>query len=371
MTAGLRYSSISRYALTSVLLLIRSRYAVPLKLGVATIDVIGNRTFDYYESAWRGLAEAASKHADVDLLRNPTRGTKLDFLLIWHDYGGQHNTLGVLEERYKQYGKVPFGFMLAKLFQDESRKYEHISSFSAKFKNLKFVVLPAPRVEVCESATHVSCIFLPLGVEFEQFNSAGEGIYTTDISYTGAMTSPAAQSEKARTCEGLDWCIPGTCPAFDHIIGHYSHLRREMACAIPELRRLHINVTEVHHMSADEYKSALTISKLWPATTENMDHVGPRFYEVMASNRTMLMCDPNPRAYAPIGLVHGVHAVMVTNTSDFIEKVRYYAHPAHEAERRRIVSNAAELVLKNTWTERGHAIIGTVRSFLNKDAARQ
>ena len=76
--------------------------------------------------------------------------------------------------------------------------------------------------------------------------------------------------------------------------------------------------------STNDYIRTMASSKAWLATTESGDHVGTRFYEVMMSGRAMLMCDRAPEAYAAIGLVEDVHAVMFNTSEEFQAKFLTY-----------------------------------------------
>mgnify|MGYP007078162062 CR=1 FL=1 len=58
-------------------------------------------------------------------------------------------------------------------------------------------------------------------------------------------------------------------------------------------------------------------TQLWFSTSEVGDHVSTRVYEVLLSGRALLLCDRNPRAFGPIGVVEGVHAAMFNSTAEF------------------------------------------------------
>ena len=79
--------------------------------------------------------------------------------------------------------------------------------------------------------------------------------------------------------------------------------------------------------------------------------MGPRFYEIMLSGRALLLCNRHERAYAPLGLVEGVHAAMFNTTAEFEATLLYYL--THEHERRKVVDAAREFALaRHTWRAR-------------------
>ena len=95
-------------------------------------------------------------------------------------------------------------------------------------------------------------------------------------------------------------------------------------------------------------------------------HASTRFYEVMISGRAMLLCDRNPAALDPLGIVEGVHAAMFNSSDEFERKVLYYTRPEHEAERRALVGAARALALqRHTWRMRGELMAREMRSTLS------
>ena len=104
-----------------------------------------------------------------------------------------------------------------------------------------------------------------------------------------------------------------------------------------------------------QYADAISSTKIWLATTEGA-HLGPRFYEILLSGRAMLLCNRQPDAYAPLGIVEGVHAAMFNSTSEFEATLRYYL--SHEGERRAVVSAGRQLALaRHTWSTRARDLV--------------
>lgn len=115
------------------------------------------------------------------------------------------------------------------------------------------------------------------------------------------------------------------------------------------------------------YIDALARTRVWFATTEETDHVSTRFFEVMASGRSMLLCNRNDAAYAPLGLRDGVHAAMFSTAAEFESKLLHYLK--HDDERRAIVAAAHAFVLRrHTWHHRARELAGFIREAMHARA---
>jgi len=101
-------------------------------------------------------------------------------------------------------------------------------------------------------------------------------------------------------------------------------------------------------LSRKGYVEQLARTKMWVSTTGPEGIVGTRFFEVMASGTTLLLCN---RVNTPSLWEDGVHVVMFDSMAELRSKVRHYLQ--FEAERRRIVGAARALVLeRHTWEAR-------------------
>ena len=117
------------------------------------------------------------------------------------------------------------------------------------------------------------------------------------------------------------------------------------------------------YMPETAYIARIASTKVWLATTELGLHASTRFYEVLVSGRAMLLCDRNPPALDPIGIVEGVHAAMFNTTEEFEQKLLYYAR--HEEERRALVRAARSLALeRHMWHMRGSLVARALRETL-------
>ena len=93
------------------------------------------------------------------------------------------------------------------------------------------------------------------------------------------------------------------------------------------------------HYSLQEYAKLLACSKICLTTTGPADLVGTRYFEIMAGNRALILCNKmkNPKIYGNM-LIDGFNCVMFSTIDEFIEKVTYYL--SHEQERIKIVRQA-------------------------------
>lgn len=113
----------------------------------------------------------------------------------------------------------------------------------------------------------------------------------------------------------------------------------------------------------DTYVRMLAVTKVWLATTEKGDHASTRFFEVLISGRALLLCDRNPTALAPLGIVEGEHAAMFNTTDELLGTLQYYLE--HEEERERLVRNARALALRrHLWRHRAATLARHVRGAL-------
>ncbi len=135
--------------------------------------------------------------------------------------------------------------------------------------------------------------------------------------------------------------------------------------ATSELREAGLRLFDPGWLVTEAYIRAMALTRVWLATTEVGLHVGTRFFEVMISGRALLLCDRNPTAYEPLGIIEGVHAAMFNTTAEFQRKVLHYARRANDGERMRMVRAARELMIeRHLWDRRASEFAGLVRDAL-------
>ena len=107
----------------------------------------------------------------------------------------------------------------------------------------------------------------------------------------------------------------------------------------------------------DTYVAQIARSRIWLSTTGPRDLVGTRYFEILASGTTLLMCNrPAPGLWVYDGLFEdGVHVVMFDGVEDMKTKVLQYLRD--ETARRRIVTAAHELAKTiHSWDARARFI---------------
>ena len=105
------------------------------------------------------------------------------------------------------------------------------------------------------------------------------------------------------------------------------------------------------------YAEQLSRAKMWVSTTGPSNIVGTRYFEVLASGTTLLLCNRGPPGiWVYDGLFEdGKHVVMFDDIHDLRNKIIYYLRD--EAARKRIVTAAADLSRRiHSWDSRARFI---------------
>lgn len=98
----------------------------------------------------------------------------------------------------------------------------------------------------------------------------------------------------------------------------------------------------------NEYAKTINHSKIVLTTTGPADLVGTRYFEIMASNKALIICNKMSKDVYDDIVIDGFNCVMFEDENDFIKKCKYYLQ--HEDERIRIVNQAYKYFLeKHTW----------------------
>lgn len=101
--------------------------------------------------------------------------------------------------------------------------------------------------------------------------------------------------------------------------------------------------------SDDEYSKHLSSSKICFITTGPADLVGTRYFEVMAANRSLILCNRMSMDVYEDILIDGYNCAMFSDEDEFFEKATYYLE--NEDERIKIVNNAhTHFITTQTWS---------------------
>ena len=116
--------------------------------------------------------------------------------------------------------------------------------------------------------------------------------------------------------------------------------------------------------SDEEYARHLSSSKICFITTGPADLVGTRYFEVMAANRSLILCNRmSTDVYEDI-MIDGFNCAMFSDEDEFFEKATYYLD--NEDERMKIVNNAHEhFVSTQSWKTRANQIKNIIGGYIN------
>ena len=248
-----------------------------------------------------------------------------------------------LNDKYLRDDDPPLIVVLNKVFEAQTTKLALLRRHRAR---ILLAVAHTPKVAMLENQSRVPTIFLPYGaaVEFGAQSGNSSVAFDFDFGFSGGHTSRNTRYAFRR-----------------QVLGNKSLYA--LAGAGLRLRKTKMKTFSVGYFKTPEaYIQALATTKVWLATTELPDHVSTRFFEVLISGRSLLLCDRNAEAYAPLGIVEGVHAAMFNSSAEFSAQVQYYANPVHETERQAMVMAGSALVTgQHTWVHRGRELLRHIR----------
>ena len=209
-----------------------------------------------------------------------------------------------------------------------------------------------------EKITGIPFEFLPFAVDpalFKDYGYAGEKL---DLGFSGGLGHPDPPPE------GQGW---------SHLLRREIVSKGEIESHASDWGGIKYDFTNHRHDSTVDYAKRLNTANMWLSTTGPVDIVGTRYYEVMATNTTMLLCnksktywsfnDEGTRQDREVDVYDGLfeegkHYVGFENYDEFMEKLRHYKE--NEDERQQIISQAYDHVLANhTWAHRAQKFLST------------
>ena len=114
-------------------------------------------------------------------------------------------------------------------------------------------------------------------------------------------------------------------------------------------------------LDRDGYVQQIARTKMWVSTTGPSSIVGTRYFEILASGTTMLLCNKADAGVYDGLLEDGKHAAIFDGMDDLRAKILKYL--ADEPARRRVVAAAADLVRRvHTWDARARFITRAVEA---------
>lgn len=110
------------------------------------------------------------------------------------------------------------------------------------------------------------------------------------------------------------------------------------------------------NFSNEEYAMNINHSKIVLTTTGPADLVGTRYFELMASNKSLILCNRMPENIYDDVVIDKFNCIMFDDENDFVEKCKYYLN--NEEERIKIVNQAYKYFLeKHTWDHKVNNLI--------------
>ena len=110
------------------------------------------------------------------------------------------------------------------------------------------------------------------------------------------------------------------------------------------------------NFSNEEYAMNINHSKIVLTTTGPADLVGTRYFELMASNKALILCNRMPENIYDDVVIDKFNCIMFDDENDFVEKCKYYLN--NEEERIKIVNQAYKYFLeKHTWNHKVNNLI--------------
>ena len=116
----------------------------------------------------------------------------------------------------------------------------------------------------------------------------------------------------------------------------------------------------LYNYSNEEYAKLINNSKICLTTTGPADLVGTRYFEISASNKSMILCNKMNKNIYDDMFIDNYNCIMFEDENDFIEKFEYYIK--NEKERLKIVNNAYKYYIENLiWDKQIKKILKLIK----------
>ena len=334
-----------------------SAYAPARRRIVWVENTLDCRTWTYYCD----LKDAMSKLHDLCIPRGSTtcvdgrRGFQPELVVAGPRYMANvahpDETLGFDRERFAH---LPLAVIQNKMYAASTR--EIVGDADAKLQWARaagaiagFTWLPTQHIDFT-SRSGIPHFRLPFGVDVdlygrhrEAFTTAAPGTQRFDIGFTGAS------SHKYPLRESILRLIRSM-PEVKSYLGTWQQTA---------LRTTHNNSWKA--LDRDGYVLQISNTKMWVSTTGPNHIVGTRYFEILASGTTLLLCNRAPQGVYDGLFVENVHAVVFDSMDDLKTKIRYYL--SNEPARRKIVDAAYAHSRKiHSWLARARFITRAVEA---------
>lgn len=225
--------------------------------------------------------------------------------------------------------------------------------------------------EMFEKLTGVSFYHLPFAADPKIFKDYGEE-YEYDIGFTGGLGHVETNNWETQ-CKFGDFApFPAKGQGWSH------DLRKQVKDAHETWNDINFYFSNHKHDNTISYAKSINTAKIWLSTTGPVDIVGTRYYEVMLTNTTLLMCNRSNKMWCfdencnrrdkDVNVYENLfeenkHYVAFETPEEFKEKVLFYKN--NESARLKIVHNAYDHVMKNhTWEKRAEKFLNVAEGFI-------
>lgn len=215
---------------------------------------------------------------------------------------------------------IPFGVILNKEYAALDKKLEWIKGMSP---NVAFCV--HHDYKIFEEKTGVPFHQIPFAVNPALFKKYDNEEYDCDFGFSGII----------RPEQTNDW-------------------RAKIVKESKKWEKINFSHTTHRHDSLESYARRLNRARAWLSTTGPADLVGTRYYEVMATGTTLLVCNRFDKVYDGI-IEEDKHCIMFGSVEELEEKLLYYLNNPEKMSL--ILEEAKKHTLENhTWEHRANKI---------------
>lgn len=310
-----------------------------MKLGYCkTRSAVEVAACNYYGENFHSL----KKHADVRFLRSVTRSSDalkqhpdLDALILGFSYS---DTGESSPPAFSNDCNLPLFIILNKEYAALENKLDWI-----KKSNPKAFLTVHHDYEKYAEATGIPCHRIMWSTSSSMFKDYKDP-YSSDLYFSGVVRPEQTNDWRTQVYENLH-----------QIQGYKLNINT----------RLKSTGYQGQVFSPEAYARHLASSKICFTTTGPADLVGTRYFEIMAGNRALILCNrmENPLVYDEM-LTEGFNCAMFSTLEEFIDKFKYYIE--HEDQRMKIVNQAYDhFISSQTWTHRSEKTLSIIEKYIS------
>jgi spore maturation protein CgeB len=274
---------------------------------------------NYYSELFYALNrihDVSFKYGHIKNLK--TLGNDFDLILLGFGYTdtGTNEPLKVIND-----SKIPVGVFLNKEYASLDKKLSWLKNMKPNFiltvhhsyKEIeKKIKIPTHRI-----------MWSALKNIFKKYDNK----YIYDFSITGVVRNEQTNNWRRKVLNNLDKL--GNIKIYKNV-------------------RLKENNYQGIVLSGKEYATKINHSKIFLATTSPSDLISTRYFECMATQKSLIITNRMNSKVFENYLLEDFNCVMFNTMDEFYEKVKYYL--THEEERLKIVNNAYKYFIENlSW----------------------